>query len=211
MVTTRARVPPPRPCISACASSGARKYLRRACDFAGDALFLLVGSCGTGRRAHEWLKDRQGQRCKCGRARRETRHVQQPSTRRYRTLRRWRPVKAPRTWARGAGPRAAARRVPTSCRWRPLKWPLPAMQNQDLCKNSVACFAPRTPLMRPSDAARRALSEPPRAFSCGPKRWACGGERLRGRGGGEERQPCFLHLWRSAKRSLRNRGCALLV
>ena len=36
---------------------GARKYLRRGRDFAGDVLSLMVGCRGTGRFAHEQPKD----------------------------------------------------------------------------------------------------------------------------------------------------------
>ena len=40
---------------------GAPKYLRRGRDFAGDVLSLMVGCRGTGRFAHEQLRDRIGQ------------------------------------------------------------------------------------------------------------------------------------------------------
>ena len=42
--------------------SGARKYLRRGRDYAGNVLSLMVGCRGTGRFTHEQLRDRQGQR-----------------------------------------------------------------------------------------------------------------------------------------------------
>ena len=62
VVTARCRVPPLRSRISRGAGRGARKYLRRTRDFAGDAVSLVVGSGEAGRFAHEWLKDRHGHR-----------------------------------------------------------------------------------------------------------------------------------------------------
>ena len=93
---------------------GARKYLRRGRDFAGDLLSLMVGCRGTGRFAHEQLRDRIGQGFVVGCARRKSRCEQQPSSRQLRTLQRWRRAKAPSTWARGAGARAAPSRVANS-------------------------------------------------------------------------------------------------
>ena len=182
---------------AACAASstlrvegrGAPKYLRRGPDFAGDASSLMVGCRGTGRFAHEQPKDSQGQRFVVGRARHKSRCEEQPSSRQLRTLQRWHPAKAPRTWPRGAGARAAASRAANSCCPCPLKWPLSSMTIRHFCTNHSPNVARRPRAMRQSDAPRRALSEPPRAFFRAGNRSASRSERLRGRGRREERKP----------------------
>ena len=88
VLTARCQVPPLRRRLSTCAGTGARKYLRRGPYYAGDVSSVMVGCRGTGRFAHEELRDRQGQGFVVGRAPRKSRHEQQPSTREYRTLRR---------------------------------------------------------------------------------------------------------------------------
>ena len=104
--------------------SGARKYLRRGRDYGGNVLSLMVGCRGTGRFTHEQLRDRQGQRFVVGRACRKSCCEEQPNTRQHRMLQRWRRVKAPSTWARGAGARSAALRVANSCSPWPWKKPI---------------------------------------------------------------------------------------
>ena len=126
--------------------SGARKYLRRGLDFAGDLLSLMVGCRGTGRFAHEQPRDSQGQWFVVGRARRKSRCEEQPSARQCRTLQRWRRAKAPRTWARGAGVRAATRRVANSCCPWPWKWPFFSCKFTTFVKTTLQAL--RTALRR---------------------------------------------------------------
>ena len=97
VLTARCREPSLRPRVSTCAGSGARKYLRRGRDYAGNVLSLMVGCRGTGRFTHEQLRDRQGQRFVVGRACRKSCCEEQPNTRQHRMLQRWRRVKAPST------------------------------------------------------------------------------------------------------------------
>ena len=125
---------------------GAPKYLRRGRDFAGDLLSLMVGCRGTGRFAHEQLRDRIGQGFVVGCARRKSRCEQQPSARQCRTLQRRRRAKAPSTWARGAGVRAAARRHANSC--CPWPWKRPFFFMICLTKVKPALQALRTALRR---------------------------------------------------------------
>ena len=101
----------------------------------------MVGSCGTGRPAHGWLRDRQEQRFVRGRACRETRHEQQHSTHQYRTLERRRPAKPPSPWARGAAPATASFRVAIRSIAASLKRPSFSMEFQTCPKTAVACFA----------------------------------------------------------------------
>ena len=170
----------------------------------GDVLSLMVGCRGAGRQAPDQLKDRQGQG-----ARRKSRLQQQPSTRQYRTLQRWRPVKSPRTWPRGAGAHAAARRAANSCCPCPLKWPLSSMTIRHFCTNHSPNVARRPRAMRQSDAPRRALSEPPRPFFRAGNRSASRSERLRGRGRREERKPSLPKKQTRANGGVRKWGSHL--
>ena len=152
VLTARCRVPRLLLRVSTCAGSGARKYLRRARYYAGDVMSLMLGCRGAGRLAQQELKDREGQRFVGAAARRKTRHVQQPSPRQSRTLRPWRPAKAPSTWAQGAAALAAASRVANPLCPGSAKRALPLTQMGHLKSNHVACFAPRPRLMRQADA-----------------------------------------------------------
>ena len=125
---------------------GAPKYLRRGRDFAGDLLSLMVGCRGTGRFAHEQLRDRIGQGFVVGCARLKSRCEEQPSARQCRTLQRWRRAKAPSTWARGAGARAAARRVANSC--CPWAWKTPFFSCKFISFVKTTLQALRTALRR---------------------------------------------------------------
>ena len=152
VLTAHCRVPILRRRVARCAGGGAHKYLRRRWDFAGDELSLVVGWCATDFFGEEQPRDSHGPRFVGGRAPRETRNETQPSTRQYRTLRRWRRVEAPRTWARGAGPRYAAVRVASSSRPCPAKWPLPAMENELMCPDDACMFGRTRNLTRLADA-----------------------------------------------------------
>ena len=125
---------------------GAPKYLRRGRDFAGDLLSLMVGCRGTGRFAQEELRERTGRGFVVGCARLKSRCEQQPSTRQYRTLQRWRRAKAPSTWARGAGARAAARRHANSCCPWPWKRPFFSCKFSTFVKTTLQAL--RTALRR---------------------------------------------------------------
>ena len=193
------------------AGRGARKYLRRGRDYKGNVLPSIGGIRGTGRFAHQQLKDREGKGFVVACARDKLRLEEQPSTRQYRTLQRWRPVKSPRTWPRGAGACAALRRVANSCCPCPLKWPLSSMTIRHFCTNHSPNVARRPRAMRQSDAPRRALSEPPRPFFRAGNRSASRSERLRGRGRREERKPSFSVGLRGRECCLRKRGALLLA
>ena len=153
---------------------------------------LMVGCRGAGRQAPDQLKDRQGQGKDRGLACRKSRLQQQPSSPQLRTLRRWSRRGAARMWARGAGARAAARRVANSCCPCPLKWPLSSMTIRHFCTNHSPNVARHPRAMRQADAPRRALSEPPRPFFRAGNRSASRSERLRGRGRREERKPSLV-------------------
>ena len=146
VTTARCHMPPLRKRIVTSAGRGGRKYLRRGRDFAGDLLSLMVGCRGTGRLAHEQLRDRIGQGFVVGCARLKSRCEEQPSARQCRTLQRRRRAKAPSTWARGAGACAAMRRVANSC--CPWPWKRPFFFMICLTKVKPALQALRTALRR---------------------------------------------------------------
>ena len=146
VLTARCQAPPLRRRLSTCAGTGARKYLRRGPYYAGDVSSVMVGCRGTGRFAHEQPRDSQGQWFVVGRARRKSRCEEQPSARQCRTLQRWRRAKAPRTWARGAGVRAATRRVANSCCPWPWKWPFFSCKFTTFVKTTLQAL--RTALRR---------------------------------------------------------------
>ena len=152
VLPARCRVPVLRRRVARCAGGGAHKYLRRGWDFAGDGLSLVVGWCATDFFGEEQPRDSHGPRFVGDRAPRKTRHEEQPSTRQYRTLRRWRRVEAPRTWARGAAPRYAAVRVASSSHAVLPSWPLPAMKNELMCPDDACMFGRRRNLTRQADA-----------------------------------------------------------
>ena len=151
-----------------------------------------IGGCrGTGRFAHQQLKDREGKGFVVGCARDKLRLEEQPSPRQPRTLRRWSPAKAPRTWARGATPRSATLRVANSFFTSPLKSASLAMKIHALLSKNSPGLARRPRLTGQADAPRRALPEPLSSFSraSNPSAWRSG--KARGKGGGAERKPSF--------------------
>ena len=175
----------------------------------GDVLSLMVGCRGAGRQAPDQLSRTDKGRGSWGRACRKSRLQQQPSSPQLRTLQRWSRRGAPRTWPRGAGARSAAIRAANSFSPCPLKWPLSSMTIRHFCTNHSPNVARRPRAMRQSDAPRRALSEPPRAFFRAGNRSASRSERLRGRGRREERKPSLARKQTEGSGGVRKWGVHL--